>query len=408
MVLNASFRYVDGSLWVDDFALGAIAGEVGTPVYVYSLRRVLDNYRRLRQTFAPVSAQLHYSVKANGNAAILGALVEQGSSFDCVSGGEIQRVLAAGGAARQIVFAGVGKTRAEIDYAVERGVGWLNVENALELDYIQAAAERAGAETVRVALRLNPQVTANTHPKIATGHGGAKFGMTAEVIHDLLAKRGIYPRIHFAGIHIHIGSQLGDSQATLDALEKALDLAGPYRQIRTINLGGGLPAAYRFDDTLPPLDGLVSALASRLCGYHVLLEPGRAIVADAGLLLTEVLYVKRQAGQIFYIVDAGMTDLLRPALYDAHHEVLPLCKTSAVGEVAQLVGPVCESTDVLARDRLLPRLQVGDRVALMTTGAYGMAMANTYNARPLPAEVVVDENGEAWRVSRARDSWDDG
>lgn len=401
MVLNSSFRYVDGSLQVDDFALEIIASEVGTPVYVYSLRRALDNYRRLRQAFAPVSAQLHYSVKANGNAAILRALVGQGSNFDCVSGGEIQQVLAAGGAARQIVFAGVGKTRAEINYAVERGVGWLNVENALELDYIQAAAERAGAESALVALRLNPQVTANTHPKIATGHGGAKFGMTAEVIRDLLAKRGNYPRINFVGIHIHIGSQLGDSQSTIRAVEKALNLARPYRQIRTINLGGGLPVAYRLSDSLPPLNELVHSLASRLDEYRVLLEPGRAIVADAGVLLTEVLYVKRQAGQVFYIVDAGMTDLLRPALYDAYHEVVPLRKTSAVGETAQLVGPVCESTDVLARDRLLPPLQVGDRIALMTTGAYGMAMANTYNARALPAEVVVDVDGMGWRVSQS-------
>lgn len=400
MVLNSSFRYVDGSLLVDDFALETIASEVGTPVYVYSLRRALENYRRLRQAFAPVSAQLHYSVKANANAAILRALLGQGSNFDCVSGGEIQQVLAAGGAARQIVFAGVGKTRAEINVAVERGVGWLNVENALELDYIQAAAERAGAESVRVALRLNPQVTANTHPKIATGHGGAKFGMTAEVIRDLLAKRGKYPRINFAGIHIHIGSQLGDSQSTLRALDKSLDLARSYRQIRTINLGGGLPVAYRLGESVHPLDELVATLASRLGEYRVLLEPGRALVADAGVLLTEVLYVKRQAGQVFYIVDAGMTDLLRPALYDAHHEVLPLRKIAAVGETAQLVGPVCESTDVLARDRPLPPLQVGDRIALMTTGAYGMAMASTYNARALPAEVVVSADGMRWNVHR--------
>ena len=400
MVLNSAFRYVGGCLHVDGIALRDIADQVGTPVYVYSLRRVLENYRRLQRAFAPVAAQLHYSVKANANAEILQSLLQQGSHFDCVSGGEIQLVLAAGGSARQIVFAGVGKTRAEIEYAVERGVGWLNVENALELDYIQAAAQRAGLEAVRVALRLNPQVTANTHPKISTGHGGAKFGMTAAVIGDLLAKRASFPRIEFAGLHIHIGSQLGDNQATLRALEKALALAGPFPQIRSINLGGGLPVPYRIVDSPPPLDELVASLSSRLTGYRVLLEPGRAIVADAGLLLAEVLYVKRQAGQVFYIVDAGMNDLLRPALYDAHHEILPLRKTSAVGEVAQLVGPVCESTDVLARDRPLPPLQVGDRVAVMTTGAYGRSMASTYNVRRLPAEVVVDENGEAWRVSR--------
>ena len=298
MVLNSSFRYVDGSLQVDDVALETIASEVGSPVYVYSLRRALYNYQRLRQAFAPIAARLHYSVKANGNAAILRALVGQGSGFDCVSGGEIKRVLAAGGAARQIVFAGVGKTRAEIEYSVERGVGWLNVENALELDYIQAAAERTGTESVRVALRLNPEVTANTHPKIATGHGGAKFGMTAEVIRDLLAKRDNYPRLDFSGIHIHIGSQLGDSQATVRALDKALELARPHPQIRTINLGGGLPVAYRFDDTPPSPDDLVQALARRLRDYRVLLEPGRAIVADAGVLLTEVQRWKTFADQV--------------------------------------------------------------------------------------------------------------
>ncbi|MXX49943.1 MAG: diaminopimelate decarboxylase [Chloroflexi bacterium] len=400
MVLNSAFRYVAGWLHVDAISLETIASEVDSPVYVYSLRRVLENYRRLQHKFTPVSARLHYSVKANGNSEILRALARQGSGFDCVSGGEIQLVLAAAGASRQIVFAGVGKTRAEINYAVERGVGWLNVENALELDYIQAAAERTGTETVHVALRLNPQVTANTHPKIATGHGGAKFGLTADVIRDLLAKRASYPRIHFAGIHIHIGSQLGDSQATLSALDKALEIAGSFPQIHTINIGGGLPVAYRYTVSLPPLGDLVAAIASRLRGYHVLLEPGRAIVADAGVLLAEVLYVKRQAGQVFYIVDAGMNDLLRPALYDAHHEVLPLRQAAVRGEVAQVVGPVCESSDVLARDRCLPPLQVGERVALMTTGAYGRSMASAYNARPLPGEVVVSEDGAGWRKCR--------
>ena len=402
MVLNDSFRYVDGSLHVDGIALDGIASQVGTPVYVYSLKRVVANYRRLQAAFAPLSARLHYSVKANACMAILESLAGQGAGFDCVSGGEIQLALAAGGKAQNIVFAGVGKTCAEIEFAVRKGVGWLNVENAMELEYIQAAAESAGIDKVQVALRLNPEVTANTHPHISTGHGGAKFGMTADVIHDLLEAQGDFPRIDFAGIHIHIGSQLGDSAATVDALGKALALIRPYPTVRTVNLGGGLPVAYRMDESLPPLEALVAALATRMDGYQVLLEPGRSIVADAGVLLAEVLYVKRQAGQLFYIVDAGMNDLLRPALYDAWHEILPLRENDSEREVAQVVGPVCESTDALARNRLLPPMRVGDRVALMTAGAYGMAMASTYNARPLPAEVVVNADGASWRVSRER------
>lgn len=407
MVLNSSFRYVDGALMVDSIALDDIASQVGSPVYIYSLKRLLENYQRLREAFAALDPHLHYSVKANGSLAILRALQEAGAGFDCVSAGEIHRVLRVGGDPRKIVFAGVGKSRTEIDYAVEQGVGWLNVENPLELDYIQAAAERLGRDAVRVALRLNPQITANTHPHIATGHSGAKFGMTADVIGELLAAQREYPRIDFAGIHIHIGSQLADKGATLAALDKALALIRPYAQIRAVNLGGGFPVAYRLDEAIPPLGDFVAALASRLRGYCLLLEPGRTLVADAGVLLAEVLYVKRQAGQLFYILDASMTELLRPALYQAYHEILPLRESDDGREMAQVVGPVCESTDVLARDRLLPSLQVGDRVALMTAGAYGMAMASNYNARPRPMEVVVGADGRAWHVSRARESWDD-
>ena len=406
MVLNSAFRYVDGALMVDSHALDDIASQVGTPSYVYSLKRLLENYGRLHTAFAPLNARLHYSVKANDSLAILQALRQAAAGFDCVSAGEIHLVRRAGGNARSIVFAGVGKTRAEIDYAVEQGVGWLNVENPLELDYIQAAAERCGRESARVALRLNPQVTANTHPHIATGHGGAKFGMTADLIEELLAAQSAYPRLDFAGIHLHIGSQLADTDATLSALDKALALIRPYAGLRTVNLGGGFPVAYQLGETIPPLDDFVAALAGRLRGYRLLLEPGRALVADTGVLLAEVLYVKRQAGQLIYILDASMTELLRPALYQAHHEILPLREREGEREVAQVVGPVCESTDVLARDRLLPRLEIGDRVALMTTGAYGMAMASNYNARPRPAEAAVAADGRTWRVTRRRERWE--
>ena len=383
----------------------AIAREAGTPTYIYSLKRIRENYRRLRAAFAPLDARIHYSVKANGSLAILRSLAGADVGFDCVSAGEIDRCLRAGASARAIVFAGVGKTRDEIAFALAQGIGWFNAENLAELRYINDIANDMDVGGVQVALRLNPQVTAKTHPYMATGHGAAKFGLTADVIRDVLGRQRDYPRLSFAGIHIHIGSQLADSAATLAALDAALEVIAAHPRIRTINLGGGLPVAYRFDDAQPSLEGLVKELLPRLDGYQVLLEPGRSIVADAGLLVAEVLYVKRQAGQIFYIIDASMAELIRPALYDAWHEVAPLRKTDGETEVAQIVGPVCESADVLARDRQLPALQAGDLVALLTAGAYGMSMASNYNARPRPAEVVVSETGDKWWVSRRRETW---
>ena len=404
MVFNSSIRYADKSLMVDDVDLESIAADVGTPAYVYSLKRILQNYRRLREVFAPLNAQLHYSVKANGNLDILRTLSAAGAGFDCVSGGEVFRALSAGARAKDIVFAGVAKTRSEIAYAIDSGIGWFNVENVAELDHIDALAAEAGGESIRVALRLNPEVTANTHPHMQTGHGAAKFGLTAEVIRDVLAAQDKYPSIEFAGIHMHIGSQLGDTDATLSALEKLLALIRPYPEIKTINLGGGLPVPYRFGQSIPSLSGFVEELLPRLDGYSVLLEPGRSIVADAGLLVAEVLYVKRQAGQVFCIVDASMAEMIRPALYQAHHEIVPLQESDGDTVVAQVVGPVCESADVLARDRPLPHLQAGDKVALMTAGAYGMAMASNYNARLRPAEVIVDVDGDSWGVSRRRET----
>ena len=404
MVFNSSIRYLDNTLCIDGVRVDAVAREVGTPTYIYSLKRIGDNYRSLRAAFAPLDARIHYSVKANGSLAILRSLRAAGAGFDCVSAGEIHHCLRAGARGEDIVFAGVGKTRAEIAFALAQGIGWFNVENVAELRYINDGAADAGVDAVKVALRLNPQVTANTHPYMATGHGAAKFGLTADVIGDILRRQSDYPRLDFAGIHIHVGSQRGDTRATLAALDAALGLIAAHPRIRTINLGGGLPVAYRHADEEPALAGLVAELTPRLTGYQVLLEPGRSIVADAGVLVAEVLYVKWQAGQVFYIVDASMSELIRPALYGAHHEVAPLRKPEGETVVAQVVGPVCESADVLARDRDLPPLRAGDKLALMTAGAYGMAMASNYNARPRPAEVVVSAAGDSWRVSRRRET----
>ncbi len=405
MVFNSSIRYLDERLTIDDVDLESIVHEVGTPAYVYSLARIRDNFARLKAAFAPMHARLHFSVKANGNLDVLRALREAGAGFDCVSGGEIFRALKAGAPAADIVFAGVGKTRAELEYAISKGVGWINAENLGELAHIEAIAAEAGRQSVRVALRLNPQVTANTHPYMATGHGAAKFGLTSAVIRQILIDQQSCPRLDFAGIHIHIGSQLGDSTATLAALDKLLSLVRDFPQVKTINLGGGLPVAYRLSETPPALEPLAAELAQRLKSYAVLLEPGRSLVADAGVLVAEVLYVKRQAGQTFVIVDASMAELLRPALYGAHHEIAPLRQANGETITTQVVGPVCESADVLAHDCDLPPLEPGDKIALMTAGAYGMTMASNYNARPRPAEVVVD--GDRWWVSRRRETLGD-
>lgn len=407
MVFNNSIRFADTALMIDDLPVDAIARELETPLYLYSLKRIQENYRRLKTAFEPVGARIHYSAKANSNAAILRTLIDEGAGIDAVSGGEIARALHAGAAARDIVFAGVGKTVAEIASAVERGVGWFNVENELELQYINEAASSFGREKVQVALRFNPEVSANTHPHIATGHGGAKFGLTAGAIGDALEQSEHYPCLSICGIHVHIGSQLGDSAATIQAIAKTKQLIIPYPEIHTINLGGGLPVAYRHDQPIPALENLVSEIAPHLHGYQILMEPGRAIVADAGILVATVLYVKEQAGKLFYIVDASMTELIRPALYGAQHEIVPLVQSDDERVLAQVVGPVCESTDVLATDREMARLKVGDQVAIMTAGAYGMAMASNYNSRARPAEAVVAVEGDLWSLSRRRETLED-
>lgn len=416
MAFNDSIRYVDvekqagkRNLHIDAIPVLGMAREMGTPLYAYSLKRARANYARLKCAFDDFDAHIHYSAKANANLHILRALVQAGAGVDAVSGGEIYRALRAGAKAQDIVYAGVGKTADEISYAIGQGVGWFNVENVDELRLLNDTARGLGQQAVQVALRLNPDVTANTHPYIATGHGGAKFGLTAETIRELLLQQHHYPRLHINGLHVHIGSQLGDTDATIEAISKAVELIKPYDHMRTLNIGGGFPAAYDDDDTLPDYEAFAAALKPYLDGYTVLLEPGRSIIADAGILLTQVLYVKQQAGQHIAIVDASMTDLIRPALYQAKHQIVPVNQTDAgqAMQTYQIVGPVCESADVLGRDVTLPTLKAGDVLAVLTAGAYGMVMASQYNARPRAAEVVVSDDGASWQVARRRETWAD-
>ena len=407
MMLHDTFHYIDDVLHVDLIPLPQILANVGTPIYIYSLRRALGNLARIRAAFGALDAHVHYSAKANANLMLLQALIEAGAGVDAVSAGEIYRALKAGADPDHIVFAGVGKTPDELAYAVTQGVGWFNIENVAECALLNEIAGQLG-QVARVALRLNPEVTANTHPYIATGHGGAKFGLTAQIVRDLLARRDSYPYLQFAGIHVHIGSQLHDVEATVAAVRMALDLIAPYPDIRTVNIGGGLPVAYQPDEVIPPFEDFAAALRPLLEGYTVLLEPGRSIIADAGIFVATTLYVKQQAAQSFLITDGSMAELIRPALYGAAHEVVPVIRDSAAApRVYQVVGPVCETADVLARDVSLPPLGPGDPLALLNAGAYGMVMSSNYNQRPRPPEIVVMPDGMTWRVARRRETWDD-
>lgn len=410
-MLNDSIHYQDEALYCDAIPISDITAQTGTPVYIYSLKRALGNFRRIQTAFGDIHPHIHYSAKANANLSILRALVSAGAGIDAVSAGEIHKALLAGAEAKDIVFAGVGKTPTELTYAIEKGVGWINVENVAECALINDIVQQQQRPTLRaqrIALRLNPDVTANTHPYIATGHWGAKFGLTADTVRDLLAKQSVYPHICFEGIHIHIGSQLHDTQATQRALEIALELIAPYPDIRTVNIGGGLPVAYRPDEIIPSWENFAASLREMLVGYTVLLEPGRSIIADAGLLVASVLYVKQQAGQTILITDGSMAELIRPALYQAHHEIVPIIASPSKHEVlTQVVGPICETADIIGRDISLPQLQAGDLLAVLTAGAYGMAMANNYNQRPRPPEIIVVEDGQSWQIARRRETWDD-
>lgn len=407
-MLNNAFHYQDGNLYCDSVCIKDIIAQTNTPAYIYSIPQALANLSAIQSAFP--NAHIHYSAKANANLAVLRALISAGAGIDTVSGGEIHRALLAGANAEDIVFAGVGKTSNELYFALEQNVGWINIENVEEARLLQAIAAEAG-KTVRIAVRFNPDVAANTHHHIATGHGGAKFGLPEGAIRKLFDLRDKTPNLRYEGIHIHIGSQLHDTIATEQAVRATLALIKPYPFITTLNIGGGLPAAYRPDETLPTPADFAAVINPLVEGYTLILEPGRSIIADAGVLVARVLYVKEQGGQTLLITDTGMTELIRPALYGAHHEIVPLSTNSDDASTEQftytVVGPVCESTDELARNVKLPQAQAGDLVAILSAGAYGMVMASNYNARPRPPEIVVTEDGAFWHIARRRESWND-
>src|ERR1700722_3696757 len=404
------FHYGEHALYCEGVALAEIAVRVGTPCYVYSSASILASYRAYDQTFGAMPHTICYPVKANGNLAVLRLLAEAGAGFDIVSGGELFRVLQAGGGPAKVVFSGVGKTAAEIDEALAAGIFNFNCESEPELALIDALAHRRGVKA-RVALRVNPDVETDTHDYISTGKLAHKFGV------DIAEAEGIYERARkhdnllLEGVSCHIGSLLLDDAPLMEAVDRVLALIERLRakgfDIRHADLGGGLGVAYKPDEVTPSIEAFVDCLKQRVAGrdLHVVLEPGRSIVAAAGVLLTKTLYRKQTGEKEFVIVDAAMNDLIRPALYSAHHEILPVRQNNNGKIRADVVGPVCETGDFLARDREMPEVMPGDVLAISTAGAYGFVQSSTYNARRRPAEVLVE--GDRWRIVRERESYDD-
>ena len=390
-----SFSRHDGELCVESVPLSRIAAEFGTPCYVYSHAALTTAYRSFEEAFAERDHLICYAVKANSSLAILNLFARLGAGFDIVSGGELARVLAAGGEAKKVVFSGVGKTADEMRQALEAGILCFNVESESELERLNRVAGEAG-KRAPVSLRVNPDVDPKTHPYISTGLKGNKFGIAYADAVSLYCKARDLPHLEVAGIDCHIGSQITEVSPFSDALDKVLLLIDALERegiaIRHLDLGGGLGICYS-DETPPPVADYAETLLAKLAGrnFKILLEPGRALVGNAGLLLARVEYLKHGETKNFAIVDAAMNDLMRPALYDAYHAILPVRENTGVAQRYEIVGPVCESGDFLGHDRYL-HLAEGDLLAIMSAGAYGMSMSSNYNTRPRAAEIMVQKN----------------
>jgi diaminopimelate decarboxylase len=411
------FEHRDGRLHCEDVPLDALAAAVGTPAYVYSKRTVVEHVRRLREAFAELDPLICYAVKANSNQALLEVVRREGCGFDVVSGGELRRALEAGASASKIVFAGVGKTVEEMEAGIDAGILSFNVESEEELEVLADVAARR-KRRAGVAIRVNPDVDPKTHTYVATGKKETKFGVDVER-GEALARRALErPSVELRGVQCHIGSQLTDVEPYVTALSRVTALADRLRPIakslRWVDMGGGFGIWYR-DLSAPAIDAYAKAIVPVLRGkgYRFALEPGRLIVGNAGVLLTRVLYRKVSGEKRFVIVDAGMNDLIRPSLYGSYHRIWPV-----VGEpppplgtepelpLHDVVGPVCESGDFLAKDRPFPPgVKAGDVLAVMSAGAYGFVMSSTYNMRPRPPEVVVD--GAKYAVARRRETYAD-
>jgi diaminopimelate decarboxylase len=432
------FHYRDDRLHCEDVDLTRVAREFGTPTYVYSESTILDHYARLDTALAAIDHLICYAVKANSNRAILNLLIRAGAGFDIVSGGELFRVLAAGGDPAKCTFAGVGKSRDEIECALEQGVYSFNVESEAELDSIEHIA-RAKKMRAPIALRVNPDVDPHTHQYISTGSQENKFGIALDHIDAVYERAARMRNVEIVGAQMHIGSQITEAKPFASAIEKVTalvrELKSKYR-IKFFSVGGGMGIVYRralesgsgkwWHDHGPACAGSAFSVRDyadaivpplREMDLRILIEPGRFIVGNAGVLLTRVRYIKQTGRKKFAVVDAGMNDLIRPALYQSYHEIVP-CSASVSDadpsmskskskslEKIDIVGPVCESGDFFALDREMPEVHEGDLLAIMSAGAYGFVMASNYNSRPLPAEVLV--RGDKFALIRQRQTWED-
>lgn len=407
------FDYRDGVLHAEDVPLPEIAAAVGTPFYCYSTATLTRHFRVFSQAFSGLDALVCYAMKANSNQAVLKTLAKLGAGADVVSEGELRRALAAGIPPSKIMFSGVGKTAREMDFALAAGIHCFNVESEPELELLSARAVAAG-KVAPVSVRINPDVDAKTHHKIATGKAENKFGIPSLRARDVYARARDLPGVHAIGIDMHIGSQITDLQPFDDAFALLAELVGTLRadghDIAHVDLGGGLGVPYRFDNDPPPLpDAYADIVRKRMTklGVKVIFEPGRLIVANAGILVSEVIYLKEGDAKNFLIVDAAMNDLIRPTLYDAFHDIRPVVEKPADAPRlnVDIVGPVCETGDYLGHDRNLPRLEAGDLIAVGTAGAYGAVQASTYNTRLLVPEVLVD--GDRFHIVRPRPSYEE-
>ncbi|MGH7768409.1 MAG: diaminopimelate decarboxylase [Candidatus Binatia bacterium] len=408
------FEYKNGELFAEDVAVRRIAREIGTPAYVYSLATLRRHYRVFDQAFAKVSHLVCFSVKSNSNLAVLRTFAKEGSGFDIVSGGELFRALKAGGDPKKIVFSGVGKKKEEIEYALNAGILMFNVESEQELAFIDQVSRVLG-KRAPISLRVNPDVDPKTHPYISTGMKKSKFGIEIKRSAELYKKALSLKNLEVIGVDCHIGSQLTSVAPFVDALSRVREyldrvLVGYLRKeganIRYLDLGGGLGIQYK-DEEPPRPEEYAAALIQGIEGLDVtlILEPGRVIVGNAGILVTEVLYLKETDEKKFVVVDGGMNDLIRPALYGSYQAIRPVADKKSEAIVADVVGPICESGDFFAKDREVPRPEPGDLLAVMSAGAYGFTMASNYNSHPRPPEVLVD--GDKFYVVRRRESLED-
>src|SRR5213080_3232886 len=399
-----------GVLGFDPALLRGIAQRVGTPAYVYSANLIRAQYHALHDALKDVPHRICYSVKANGNLGVLKVLKELGAGADIVSVGELRRALAAGFEADAIVFSGVGKTAAELEDAIRTGVGFLNIESAAELDVVIAVA-RKRQKPSHVGIRVNPDVATETHPYTRTGEKTAKFGVPYDEVVAVAQRIAAEPLFALRGLAMHLGSQITDVEPYHHGTVKLLELVTALRAsgittIEALDVGGGLGVRYH-NEKAPTPQAFAEAVAPPIkqAGLALVCEPGRYLVANAGVLVTKVLYRKHSGGKEFVVVDAGMTDFVRPSHYNAHHEIMPLQDGARPEELVNIVGPICESGDFLALDRKLPAVEPGELLAVLGTGAYGFVMSSTYNQRPRPPEILVE--GDRYYVARQRETLDD-